>query len=193
MRIIAGLHKGRRLYTPDWDGVRPTSDRLRETLFNILGPRVAGARMFDGYAGTGAVGLEALSRGASAVVFAERDRRAVALIRKNLALCGIEGRYTIESREVADVLRRLASRSTFDLIFLDPPYDQPPSLEVLEDAARCLDPAGLLVLERATRRPIEVPAALVRARDVRSGDSSLTLCVPSAGLHDHTDHDRGTS
>jgi 16S rRNA (guanine966-N2)-methyltransferase len=80
MRIIAGTLKGRRLRTPAWEGLRPTSDRLRETLFNILADRVAGGSVLDGYAGTGAVGIEALSRGASAVVFVERDRRAAALI-----------------------------------------------------------------------------------------------------------------
>src|SRR5436190_9202246 len=95
MRVIAGSLKGRRLKTPDWDGVRPTSDKLRETLFNILAPRIAGARVVDGYAGTGAVGIEAISRGAREVVFVEHDRRALALIDANLAHCGITTGYTI--------------------------------------------------------------------------------------------------
>jgi 16S rRNA (guanine(966)-N(2))-methyltransferase RsmD len=89
MRVIAGTLKGRRLKAPDWDGLRPTSDKLRETLFNILGTRVAGARVLDGYAGTGAIGIEALSRGAAHVTFVERDRRATALIAANLAACGV--------------------------------------------------------------------------------------------------------
>ena len=88
MRIIAGELKGRRLKTPDWAGLRPTSDRLRETLFNILAPRIAGARVLDGYAGTGAVGIEALSRGAAHVTFVEQDRRAVQLIETNLRALG---------------------------------------------------------------------------------------------------------
>ena len=79
MRVIAGAFKGRRLKTPKWEGVRPTSDKLRETLFNILAPRIVGARVLDGYAGTGALGLEALSRGASHVTFVEKDRRSAAL------------------------------------------------------------------------------------------------------------------
>ena len=85
MRVIAGSLKGRRLKPPTWEGVRPTSDKLRETLFNILAPRMAGARVLDGYAGTGAVGIEACSRGAGAVTFVERDRRAQSLIAENVA------------------------------------------------------------------------------------------------------------
>ena len=91
MRIIAGTLKGRRLEAPDWDGLRPTSDKLRETLFNILAPRIDGARVLDGYAGTGAVGIEALSRGAAHVTFVEHDPRAIAAASKaNLARCGVE-------------------------------------------------------------------------------------------------------
>src|SRR3954447_26224045 len=93
MRIIAGSLKGRRLESPAWEGLRPTSDKLRETLFNVLAPRTPGARVLDGYAGTGALGIEALSRGAAHVVFVERDRRACALIRQNLERCGIGGGY----------------------------------------------------------------------------------------------------
>lgn len=89
MRIIAGSHKGRRLDAPAWEGLRPTSDRLRETLFNVLAPRIEGARVLDGYAGTGAVGIEALSRGAAHVTFVERDPRAIKLIEANLERCGI--------------------------------------------------------------------------------------------------------
>jgi 16S rRNA (guanine(966)-N(2))-methyltransferase RsmD len=95
MRIIAGTHKGRRLASPDWPGLRPTSDKLRETLFNVLGPSVADARVLDGFAGTGAVGIEALSRGAAHVTFLERDRRAAGLIEENLVHCGVEEGYAI--------------------------------------------------------------------------------------------------
>src|SRR5687767_4073898 len=121
MRIIAGALKGRRLKTPRWDGLRPTSDKLRETLFNILAPRIEGARVLDGYAGTGALGIEALSRGAAHVTFVERDRRAVALIAENLRTCGVEADYTIEHEDVAAALHGAAR--AFDLILLDPPYD----------------------------------------------------------------------
>src|SRR5689334_7994549 len=107
MRVIAGTLKGRRLKAPTWDGLRPTSDKLRETLFNILGARIDGARLLDGYAGTGAVGIEALSRGAADVAFIESDPRAIALIEANLALCGVERGYTIHRGDVASMLRRL--------------------------------------------------------------------------------------
>src|SRR5207248_5144644 len=107
MRIIAGSLKGRRLKSPTWDGLRPTSDKLRETLFNILAPRIAGARVLDGYAGTGALGIEALSRGARAVTFVERDRRAQTLIEENLARCGIADGYAIIRASVARALETL--------------------------------------------------------------------------------------
>src|SRR6476469_6978785 len=85
MRVIAGRSKGRRLKSPDWSGLRPTSDKLRETLFNVLAPRIDSARVVDGYAGTGAIGIEALSRGAAHVTFIDKNRRAVALIEENLS------------------------------------------------------------------------------------------------------------
>ena len=113
MRIIAGEYKGRRLAAPTWDGLRPTSDKLRETLFNILAPRIEGARVLDGYAGTGAVGIEAISRGAAHVTFIENNRRAAALIASNLKECGIEGGYTIQCAEVGAALdARAAACST---------------------------------------------------------------------------------
>src|SRR3954468_21453055 len=104
MRVIAGRYKGRRLKSPDWQGLRPTSDRLRETLFNILAPRVPSRRVLDGYAGTGAIGIEALSRGAAHVTFIEKNRRAAALIEENLTACGVEEGYTIRCAEVVAAL-----------------------------------------------------------------------------------------
>lgn len=202
MRVIAGAFKGRRLKAPAWEGLRPTSDKLRETVFNILAPRIAGARLLDVFAGTGAVGIEALSRGAAHVTFVERDRRAVRLIEQNLDACGVEAAdYTIEVGDAVTVLRRLALRppaggtaetnrirprgsvqvaSGVDLIWLDPPYDLSTLGDVLEAAARLLDPAGLLILERATRRPPDVPGSLALAREVKSGDSTLTFLTYSS-------------
>ena len=175
VRVIAGRFKGRRLRTPAWEGLRPTSDKLRETLFNIVAPRIEGARVLDGYAGTGALGIEALSRGAGHVTFVERDRQAAALITANLAACGVvQGDYTIERGDVVSVLRRSAGAG-FDLILLDPPYDLANIEEALDAGARALAPGGLLVLERATRRAPAVPPSLARVRDVKSGDSTLTL------------------
>jgi 16S rRNA (guanine966-N2)-methyltransferase len=177
MRIVAGEFRGRQLKSPDWEGLRPTSDRLRETLFNILGPSVRGARVLDGFAGTGAIGIEALSRGAAHVTFVEKSRRAAALIEANLAACGIEGGYTIHCADVAAALNAAPAADAFDLILLDPPYDIDNVSVALEAAARRVTAGGLVVLERATRREPEVPAALRRTRDVKSGDSTLTLLV----------------
>jgi len=173
MRVIAGRYKGRRLKAPTWDGLRPTSDKLRETLFNILASRIEGARVFDGYAGTGAIGIEALSRGAAHVTFVEQDRRARVLIEENLAGCAVERDYTIDSGDVAAALSHQAG-GTYDVILLDPPYDSS-TIDALEAAARAVAPEGLIVLERATRREPEMPASLERVRDVTSGDSTLTF------------------
>jgi 16S rRNA (guanine966-N2)-methyltransferase len=174
MRVIAGRFKGRRLKAPSWDGLRPTSDKLRETLFNILAPRMEGARVVDGYAGTGAVGIEAISRGAAHVTFIENDRRAVALIEDNLRSCGVDGGYTIQRGDVATVLPGLGSNA-FDLILLDPPYDIVTIASVLEASAGVLADGGLAVLEHATRREIEQVAQLEPVRRVKSGDSTLTI------------------
>ena len=177
MRVIAGQFKGRRLTAPSWEGLRPTSDKLRETLFNILAARVEGARVVDGFAGTGAVGIEALSRGAAHVTFIERDRRASALIDANLTLCGVKQGYTIECGDVASVLRRAGRDAACDLVLLDPPYDIDPDTvtELIEVAAGRVTADGLLVLERASRREVAVPDTLSRVRDVVSGDSTLTF------------------
>jgi len=163
------------LKTPTWEGLRPTSDKLRETLFNILAPRVSGARVLDGYAGTGAIGIEALSRGAAHVTFIEKHRRAAALIEENLKACGVEGGYTIRCAEIVAALDALPAADAFDLILLDPPYDIENVSAVLDAAARRLAGNGLVVLERATRREPEEPAALQRTRDVKSGDSTLSI------------------
>jgi 16S rRNA (guanine966-N2)-methyltransferase len=177
MRVIAGQFKGRRLKAPSWEGLRPTSDKLRETLFNILQPRIAGAHVVDGFAGTGAIGIEALSRGAAHVLFIEQDRRAAALIASNLALCGVKQGYTIDSGDVASALRRAPRGTERDLVLLDPPYDIDPDTltRALEAAAEVLAPGGLVVLERASRREPDVPSGLSRVRDVASGDSTLTF------------------
>ena len=174
MRVIAGRYKGRRLKAPTWEGLRPTSDKLRETLFNILAPRVEGARVLDGYAGSGAVGIEAISRGAAYVMFVEKNRRAAALIASNLKECGIGGGYTIRCAEVGAELDAHAA-DTFDLILLDPPYDIDNVAFILDAAARHLAGNGLIVLERATRREPPESGALRRIRDVKSGDSTLTF------------------
>jgi 16S rRNA (guanine(966)-N(2))-methyltransferase RsmD len=175
MRIIAGTCKGRRLGAPDWPGLRPTSDKLRETLFNVLGARVQGATVLDGYAGTGAVGIEALSRGAAHVTFVEHDRRAIRLIERNLARCGVLERYSI-IRAGFEVARAQLERASFDIVFLDPPYGAAELVDALSAAENMLEPESVLVLEHAARNaPPERYGAFVRTRDLKSGDSALAF------------------
>ena len=178
MRIIAGSLKGRRLKTPDWDGLRPTSDKLRETLFNILAPRIARARVVDAYAGTGAVGIEALSRGASDVTFVEPDRRAQALIAENLAHCRITTGYNIVGASALRAFQSFDKDAMFDIILLDPPYAAADAevAGILAVAGGHVIASGVVVLERGRRRPAPDGAGLLgRSRDVVSGASALTF------------------
>ena len=183
MRIIAGTLKGRRLDTPDWPGLRPTSDKLRETLFNVLGMRVGNARVLDGYAGTGAVGIEALSRGAAHVTFVEADARAVRLIERNLQRCGVSERYAIIRARFADAVAHWPA-GAFDLVLLDPPYGPDDLQRALEAGAPLVGPEGLLIIEHARRDGAPARAAAVmKTRDIVSGDSALSLYRPDASGH----------
>jgi 16S rRNA (guanine(966)-N(2))-methyltransferase RsmD len=176
MRIIAGSLKGRRLEAPDWPGLRPTSDKLRETLFNVCAPRIGGARFLDGFAGTGAVGIEALSRGAAHVTFVERDPRAVRLIEKNVARAGLGAdRHVIIRAELSGGVRRVSGQR-FDIVFLDPPYGASELSGALAAAEPLVGPETLLVVEHAKRDAApERSGSLVRTRDLASGDSALTF------------------
>jgi 16S rRNA (guanine966-N2)-methyltransferase len=124
MRVIAGTYRSRSLFAPRGLQTRPTSDRLRETLFNILAPRVEGSRFVDLYAGTGAVGIEALSRGATHVWFAENADPALASLRQNLAALKISRGFTLDDQGVGAMLQRLSKLPLpVDLVYLDPPYE----------------------------------------------------------------------
>jgi 16S rRNA (guanine(966)-N(2))-methyltransferase RsmD len=182
MRVIAGAHKGRRLVAPTWAGLRPTSDRLKESVFAILDPVIAGARVLDGFAGSGALGIEALSRGAASVVFVEIDGRAAALIARNLAHCRIADGYAMIRAEFTRAMRQLAADRRFDVALLDPPYDFADLDAVVEAAAGRMAPGGVLVLEHASRR--QAPAAagsFAAARQVRAGDAAVTFYREAAG------------
>jgi 16S rRNA (guanine966-N2)-methyltransferase len=188
MRIIAGTLKGRRLDAPTWSGLRPTSDKLRETLFNVLQGRLPDARVLDVYAGTGAVGIEALSRGAAHVTFVDADPRARGLIAENLARCGLlmtgirpasrdgagkgDG-YTIERGSAEDVLSRL--EPVYDVVFLDPPYDEPDLAAAVTLGVGLLAAGGICVLEHAARRPAPDAAGAPPVRRLASGDSALAF------------------
>ena len=179
MRVIAGTLKGRRLKAPTWDGLRPTSDKLRETLFNILAPRIRGARVLDGYAGTGALGIEALSRGALSATFVDEDRRAAALIAENIAHCGIAGPVCYHPSKVARALESLRGHDPFDIVLFDPPYapEHDSDLDaILRAAADLLAHHGLVVLEHARRAAMRDDlGGLVRTRTLMTGNSALSL------------------
>ena len=179
MRIVAGAFRGRALKSPKWAGLRPTSDRLRETLFNILGPSIQGASVLDGFAGTGAIGIEALSRGAARVVFVERDPRAVQLIEANLAplLVSDRPKPVIIRAGFADAVRRLAGE-VFDVIVLDPPYAEHAAAEALEAALPLVShgAATRVIIEHGTRHTPPAGHSGVRlTRTVTAGDSALSF------------------
>lgn len=178
MRIIAGTYRGLYLSTLKGGALRPTSDQLRETLFNVLGPDVEGRAFLDAYAGTGAVGIEAISRGASEVVFVEHHRPATDLIRKNLSALKIEDGFYVMTTTVSKGLERLAEEGAhFDFVFLDPPYEEIREYHhVLRQLARSeiLLPSSLVIAEHSRHCNLEEKyAALRRTRLLRRGDSQL--------------------
>ena len=182
MRVIAGQYKRRRLEAPTWDGLRPTGDRVKETLFNVVGPRVAGARVLDGFAGSGALGIEALSRGAREVVFVESDRRAVDLIARNLAGIGIRSGYVMMPTDLLEALRGLPESQRFELALLDPPYAFADVEGVLEHVAAVMVRDGVIVLEHARRRPVPAgTGAAVRTRAIVVGQSALAFYRTAPG------------
>ena len=192
MRVIAGQFRSRTLQAPHGLDVRPTSDRLRETLFNVLAPRVAGAVFLDLYAGSGAVGIEALSRGAREAIFVEQAQPSLRAIRANLASLGIHGGYALEARGVAAALARLldggraAGEHAIDIVFLDPPYaaeDQYAlALGLLGGNCRSLlAPDAMVVAEHPKRRSLdERYGGLHRQRVLTQGDAALSFYQLSA-------------
>ncbi len=149
---------------------------LRETLFNVIQDFVPGALVLDAFAGTGALGIEALSRGAAHVTFVERDPRASRLISANLRLLGVENGYAIIRSDV-DRPGLFAGAQPFDVILLDPPYaDRRPAADLLERASGWLAPGGILVLEHDRRQAVPgFTGSLVRTRDLISGESALAF------------------
>jgi 16S rRNA (guanine966-N2)-methyltransferase len=175
MRVIAGIYRSRPLKSPPGLATRPTSDRLRETLFNVLAGRTEGARFADLYAGSGAVGIEALSRGARQVCFVEQAPRAVAAIRANLASLKIESGFHIDDRSVSAALADRARRAEpgpWDIVFLDPPYD-----------------AGLtygrtLTILGKLEAPLLAPHGVVIAEHRRESRSAQAAAMDKTSLHD---------
>jgi 16S rRNA (guanine(966)-N(2))-methyltransferase RsmD len=180
MRIISGQYRGLTIKTLKGGKLRPTSEQLRETLFDVLGPSVEGARFLDAYAGSGAVGLEALSRGASEVVFIEHHRPAAELIRQNLTALKIDSGFRLLTCAVLTGLERLAEQGErFDFVFLDPPYDAIREYhQTLRDFGRgnSLLPGSLVVAEHSRHVRLEEKYGdLHRTRLIRHGDAQLTF------------------
>lgn len=188
MRVIAGTYRSRALTAPPGTQTRPTSDRLRETLFNILGPRVQGSRFADLFAGTGAVGIEALSRGAAYTFFAEDAAPALKALKTNLANLKITSGYTLEDRGTTALLQRLLKLDPLDLVFLDPPYDADDdytqTLGLLGSPANAtlLAPDALVLAEHATKgfQPAARYGRLSRTRIYKQGDTTVSFYEAAA-------------
>ena len=179
MRIVAGTHKGRVLAAPEGRAVRPTSERAREALFDILAHAkfavrglIEGARVLDAFAGTGALGLEALSRGAAEAHFMERDRAARALLQANIRMLGEERRAIVHGSDATHPPRAL---SPCDLVFLDPPYDEDlaaPALEALA-AQGWIASGAIVAVELAATRDLAPPAGFASLDERRYGKAKL--------------------
>jgi 16S rRNA (guanine(966)-N(2))-methyltransferase RsmD len=175
MRVIGGEFRSRRLKSIPGAATRPTPDRLRETLFDILAPRIQGAKFLDAYAGTGAVGIEALSRGAAHAWFLERNRAALTAIQENLAALQLEARATVAPGPVLSNLPRFAA----DIVFLDPPYDHEREYAAALDLLAEMRPA-LSIMQHSVRVALpERRGSLECARIVRQGDNALSFYQPA--------------
>ncbi|HYP29114.1 MAG TPA: 16S rRNA (guanine(966)-N(2))-methyltransferase RsmD [Blastocatellia bacterium] len=177
--MIGGKYRGRRLRTSAGLDVRPTSDRLRETLFNILAPRVRGSRFLDICAGSGAVGIEALSRGAAHATFIERARPACSVIRENLDAFASEDDARIINRDAAQAVSRLREEGeSFDIAFLDPPYASGLYSQVMEKLSEggLVSGDGVVVVEHRSKTPPREAYGRLRVyREVRQGESALAF------------------
>lgn len=157
MRVIAGKARSLKLMTPPGMDTRPTTDRTKETLFNILQPEIRGARFLDLFSGSGAIGIEALSRGAAFAVFVEKDRAAAECIKKNLAFTKLGDNGQILRKDVGAALKSLEKGAPFDLIFMDPPYGRGLERQVLEYLAHSslLAEEGMVVVEASLETPFD--------------------------------------
>ena len=176
MRVIGGVLKGKKLFTPRGRMLRPTADRVRESIFNILSGRVAGAAVCDLYAGTGAFGIEALSRGARIAVFVDNHRSAIDLVHRNLDQCGVRGQARVIRWDIRRNLHCLkAGTAGFDLVFLDPPYDRDLVAITLHHLleSNALDPAAWVVVEHAPRENIAFESPKLRIFDQRRYGKTL--------------------
>jgi 16S rRNA (guanine(966)-N(2))-methyltransferase RsmD len=180
MRVIAGIFRSRQLKGKPPEGTRPTSDKLRETLFNVLGPAVQDAVFLDGFAGIGGIGIEALSRGARAVYFVDRSRKAWEIIRENLQSLQVTAGVRVLEASMAKSLDLFERDGVvFDIVFLDPPYEREALYtECLSEFSKrpLLAENGLLIMEHSKRVELpEVAGKLRRYRQLTQGDSTLSF------------------
>lgn len=181
MRVIAGTARGVPLVAPRGGATRPITDRVKETLFAILGERVPDARVLDLYAGSGAIGIEALSRGAESADFVEQARRANEAIGRNLAAARVAERARIHPVGVERFLAEAAPGERWDLVVLDPPYEERAIVAPLEALVPHLAPDAVVVVKHFWRTPIPTVAGLVAIRQRRFGETMLTLLTREDG------------
>jgi 16S rRNA (guanine(966)-N(2))-methyltransferase RsmD len=174
MRVIGGEFRSRVIKSVPGLDVRPTPDRLREALFNVLAPRIAGTVFADLYAGTGAVGIEALSRGASRAIFAENGRAAVGVLRENLKALGLEGRAELRQGRATGLIGKI----TADIVFLDPPYDLHSEYETALTKLGEIPPALVIVQHDSRLKLATAYGALRQTRVLRQGDNCLSFFSP---------------
>jgi len=179
MRVISGKFKSRRLKGTPPPGIRPTSDKLKETVFNILGSSVEGATFLDGCAGMGAIGIEAISRGAAYVYFVDPSRKACRIIRENLQSLGIREGYKILEMDLIKGLGLcLRDGVHFDIAFLDPPYEREDLHHAALEHFSCA-PAGLLIIEHSKRKDLpDFAGGLQKIRSLVQGDAALAFYRP---------------
>ncbi len=188
MRIVAGTYRSRLLGAPAGLATRPTSDRLRETLFDVLGLRIRGAAFLDLYAGSGAVGIEAVSRGAAQVTFVERARDPLNALRENLVRLGIGDGVHVHAMSTAQFLRAAKLKQRFDVVFLDPPYqaagEYETTLALLGDAApQWLAEGALVIAEHRRKLPLRNSyGRLERTRLLEQGDAAMSFFTIMAAV-----------
>ncbi|MDX6369388.1 MAG: rRNA (guanine966-N2)-methyltransferase [Gaiellaceae bacterium] len=174
MRIIAGTRKGHSIQAPKKPGIRPTSDRVRENVFNIVAPWVEGARVLDLYAGSGAMGLEALSRGAERAVFVESDLEAVRAIERNLDKLGLSGARVVRQVAATGLAHEAGAGRKYDLVLVDPPYAMTDYTALSRYLPAVLAEDGLLVFESSSKTEPDVPGLAVRTSR-RYGSARVTV------------------
>jgi 16S rRNA (guanine966-N2)-methyltransferase len=178
VRVIGGEFKGRRLLVPSGGKVRPTSDRVREAIFDILGPGWNFQKVLDLFAGTGSLGIEALSRGAPEAVFVEQGKGVLTVLRGNVKALGLKSRAWVLPLAVKRGIAVLGERGEgFDLIFMDPPYGKGLVEKTLEEIARrgIITPSGVIVAEHSPREEILPPEGLILSQQRRYGDTAVSF------------------